>query len=94
MTLDVALLIGFSFCRCHFMLCGGRFWHYGNLGLLASAICTIFFILTDRSALLFLGAFQLKVCWAILVGTLALMGCVIYDLNTPLSVSRYVQEKQ
>lgn len=59
-------------------------WHYGNLALLAIAICTVFFILTDRSALMFLGAFQLRTCWAILVGTISVLFCVIYDLNTPL----------
>lgn len=59
-------------------------WHYGNLALLAFAICTVFFILTDRSALMFLGAFQLRTCWAILVGTISVLFCVIYDLNTPL----------
>ncbi|KAG7366626.1 DUF4239 domain containing protein [Nitzschia inconspicua] len=59
-------------------------WHYGNLALLAFAICTVFFILTDRSALIFLGAFQLRTCWAILVGTISVLFCVIYDLNTPL----------
>lgn len=59
-------------------------WHYGNLILLASAICTIFFILTDRPALIFLGAFQLRTAWSLLVCTISVMGCVIYDLNTPL----------
>jgi hypothetical protein len=59
-------------------------WHYGNLILLASAICTIFFMLTDRPALVFLGAFQLRVAWSLLVCTISVMGCVIYDLNTPL----------
>jgi hypothetical protein len=59
-------------------------WHYGNLALLAAAICTVFFIITDRSALIFLGAFQLRTCWAILVGTISVLFCVIYDLNTPL----------
>jgi hypothetical protein len=59
-------------------------WHYGNLALLAFAICTVFLILTDRSALIFLGAFQLRTCWAMLVGTISLLFCVIYDLNTPL----------
>jgi hypothetical protein len=59
-------------------------WHYGNLALLAFAICTVFFILTDRSALIFLGALQLRTCWAMLVGTISVLFCVIYDLNTPL----------
>lgn len=60
-------------------------WHYGNLGLMGTAICVIFFILTDRSALVFLGAFQLKLCWAMLAGTMSVMSVVIYDLNTPLT---------
>jgi hypothetical protein len=69
-------------------------WHYGNLGLLATTICVIFFIMTDRSALRFLGGFQLKLCWSMLVGTIAVMAIVIYDLNTPLKgVFQIVKEK-
>lgn len=60
-------------------------WHYGNLSVLASAICIIFLVLTDRTALNFLGGFQLRMCWSMLIGTFAMLGVVIYDLNTPLS---------
>lgn len=60
-------------------------WHYGNLAILALAICVIFLMLTDKSALLFLGGFQLRMCWSMLIGTFAMLAVVIYDLNTPLS---------
>jgi hypothetical protein len=60
-------------------------WHYGNLAVLASAICVIFLVLTDKTALNFLGGFQLRMCWSMLIGTFAMLGVVIYDLNTPLS---------
>jgi hypothetical protein len=67
-------------------------WHYVNLGLLATAVCVIFFIMTDRSALRFLGGFELKLCWSMLVGTIAVMSVVIYDLNTPLRGGLSVRE--
>ena len=60
-------------------------WHYGNLTILALAICTTFLVLTDKTALQFLGGFQLRLCWSMLVGTFAMLAVVIYDLNTPLS---------
>jgi hypothetical protein len=60
-------------------------WHYGNLALLALAICTIFLVLTDMPALLFLGGFQLRMCWSMLIGTFTMLAVVLYDLNTPMS---------
>ncbi len=60
-------------------------WHYGNLCILALAILFIFLVLTDKTALLFLGGFQLRMCWSMLIGTLSMLAVVIYDLNTPLS---------
>ena len=60
-------------------------WHYGNLCILALTILFTFLVLTDKTALLFLGGFQLRVCWSMLIGTLSMLVVVIYDLNTPLS---------
>ena len=60
-------------------------WHYGNLYILALAICFIFLTLTDKPALLFLGGFQLRICWAMLIGTFSMLAVVIYDLNSILS---------
>jgi len=60
-------------------------WHYGNLSVLAAAICIIFLVLTDRTALQFLGGFQLRMCWGMLIGTISMLAAVVYDLNTPLS---------
>ena len=60
-------------------------WHYGNLTILAMAILFIFLVLTDKTALLFLGGFQLRVCWAMLIGTFSMLAVVVYDLNNPLS---------
>ena len=60
-------------------------WHYGNLAILALAICVIFLAETDMTALKFLAGFQLKMCWSMLVGSFSMMATVILDLNTPLS---------
>jgi hypothetical protein len=60
-------------------------WHYGNLSILAGAILFIFLVLTDKTALAFLGGFQLRLCWSMLIGTFTMLGIVIYDLNSPLS---------
>ena len=60
-------------------------WHYGNLCILGLAILFIFLVLTDKTALLFLGGFQLRMCWAMLIGTLSMLLVVIVDLNSPLS---------
>jgi hypothetical protein len=60
-------------------------WHYGNLAVLALAISIIFLVMTDRTALQFLGGFQLRLCWAMLIGTFSMLAVVIYDLSTPLS---------
>ena len=62
-------------------------WHYGNLCILALSILFTFLVLTDKTALLFLGGFQLRVCWSMLIGTLSMLVVVVYDLNTPLSGS-------
>lgn len=60
-------------------------WHYGNLCILAVAILFIFLVLTDKTALAFLGGFQLRLCWSMLIGTLSMLVAVVYDLNNPLT---------
>lgn len=67
-------------------------WHYGNLTLLAMGILLTFLIQTDYSALLFLGGLQLRLCWAMLIGTITMLGIVIYDLNMPLSGTYQVRK--
>ena len=69
-------------------------WHYGNLCILALAICFIFLTLTDKPALLFLGGFQLRICWAMLIGTFSMLAVVIYDLNSILSGTFQVRKKR
>lgn len=61
--------------------------HYFSLALLATAICFVFFVETDRELLFFLAGFQLRVIWSLLVGVFATMGVVFYDLATPFSGS-------
>jgi hypothetical protein len=68
-------------------------WHYGNLCILAMAILFIFLVLTDKTALLFLGGFQLRMCWAMLIGTLSMLLAVIFDLNSPLGGTFTVIQK-
>jgi len=60
-------------------------WHYGNLCILALTILFTFLVLTDKTALLFLGGFQLRICWSMLIGTLSMLVVVVVDLNSPLS---------
>lgn len=69
-------------------------WHYGNLCILAMALLFIFLVLTDKTALLFLGGFQLKMCWSMLIGTFSMLAVVIYDLNSPLSGAFQVVKPQ
>jgi hypothetical protein len=59
--------------------------HYLNLTMLALAICTIFLMETDQAVLKFLDAFEIRTCWAILVGAFSMLGMVCYDLATPYS---------
>jgi hypothetical protein len=59
-------------------------WHYGNIFLLGLGICVIFLFLTDKPALQFLGNFQLRVCWAMLLGCFSMLTVTIVDLTTPL----------
>jgi hypothetical protein len=59
-------------------------WHYGNIFLLGIGICVIFLFLTDKPALQYLGDFQLRVCWAMLLGCFSMLTVTIVDLNTPL----------
>ncbi|KAL3938491.1 MAG: hypothetical protein SGBAC_006607 [Bacillariaceae sp.] len=59
-------------------------WHYGSICILGLGICLIFLILTDKPSLLFLGDFQLRVCWSILLGSFSMLAVTIVDLITPL----------
>lgn len=59
-------------------------WHYGNICILGLGICVIFLFLTDKPALQFLGDFQLRVCWAMLLGCFSMLTVTIVDLITPL----------
>jgi hypothetical protein len=59
--------------------------HYANIVALASTILFVFLLETDQNAMQFLLGFELSICWALLIGTYALLGVVIYDLSTPFS---------
>lgn len=61
--------------------------HYANLLTLASCICLVFLIETDRDLIFFLAGFQLRLLWSILVGIFAMMATVIYDLESPFGGS-------
>lgn len=60
-------------------------WHYFNLAMLAMAICTIFLMESDQAVLKLLDAFEIRTCWAILIGAFSMLGMVCYDLTTPYS---------
>jgi hypothetical protein len=61
--------------------------HYANLLALASCICLVFLIETDRDVIFFLAGFQLRLLWSILIGIFAMMATVIYDLESPFGGS-------
>ena len=61
--------------------------HYVNLLVLASCICLVFLIETDRDLIFFLAGFQLRLLWSILIGIFAMMASVIFDLESPFSGS-------
>lgn len=60
-------------------------WHYATICILGVGICVIFLVLTDKTELLLLGDFQLRMCWAILLGCFSMLATTIIDLNTPLT---------
>lgn len=63
--------------------------HYGNMVLLAVTLLFVFLLETstpaqaDSNATLL--TFQLRICWAVLIGTYTMLAVVIYDLCTPWS---------
>lgn len=61
--------------------------HYANLVVLASCICLVFLVETDRDLIFFLAGFQLRLLWSILIGIFAMMASVIYDLESPFGGS-------
>jgi hypothetical protein len=66
--------------------------HYVNLISLASSICFIFLLETDRDLIFFLAGFQLRILWSVLIGTFAMMAAVIYDLSNPFGGSYSVAD--
>jgi len=61
--------------------------HYINLIALASCICLVFLIETDRDLIFFLAGLQIRLLWSILIGIFAMMATVIYDLESPFGGS-------
>lgn len=59
--------------------------HYANIVLIANTLLFVFLLETDQDAMQFLVGFQLSICWAMLVGTYAMLGVIIYDLATPFA---------
>jgi hypothetical protein len=56
--------------------------HYTNMVVLAFALLFVFLLQTDNDTLQFLIDFQLSICWALLVGSYALLAAVIWDLRS------------
>lgn len=54
-----------------------------TIAILSVLISLVFFIETDQNILLFLGSFELKVIWSMLIGMFAAVLCVVYDLSNP-----------
>jgi len=63
--------------------------HYVTITALTAAILFVFLIETDRPVILFLDNFQLRLIWALLVGTLTAIYCIGIDLSSPF-VGTYV----
>jgi hypothetical protein len=59
--------------------------HYVTLVILALAECIVFLMETNQDVIFFLSAFQLKVLWAIIVGTFTACFAVFYDLGAPFT---------
>lgn len=57
--------------------------HYVILTLLAGSICTTFLMETNQELLIFLSAIQLRILWAMLIGTFSSLAVVNYDLRDP-----------
>ena len=57
--------------------------HYIILSTLGASICWSFLIETNQDVLIFLNALQLRILWMMLIGTMAALAGVCYDLSDP-----------
>ncbi|KAL7482900.1 hypothetical protein ACHAW6_008554 [Cyclotella cf. meneghiniana] len=57
--------------------------HYAILALLGCSICGVFLMETNQELLIFLNAIQLKILWAMLIGTFSSLAVVNYDMIDP-----------
>lgn len=57
--------------------------HFVIVFALGGSICLAFLMETNQEILLFLNRLQLRTLWTILIGTLAALGVVCYDLSEP-----------
>jgi len=64
--------------------------HFAIVFALGGSICLAFLMETNQEILLFLNKFQLRTLWTILIGTLAALGVVCYDLSEPFRGSYQV----
>jgi len=68
--------------------------HYYILTMLALSMCFTFMIESSQEILYFLNAVQLRILWAILIGTFSALAAVCYDLLEPFQGSYQVTFKQ
>lgn len=54
--------------------------HYAILALLGCSICGVFLMETNQNVLIFLTAIQLRILWAMLIGTFSSLAVVNYDM--------------
>ena len=54
--------------------------HYAILSLLGCSICLVFLMETNQNVLIFLTAIQLRILWAMLIGTFSSLAVVNYDM--------------
>jgi hypothetical protein len=59
--------------------------HYVNMVVLAFGLLFVFLLQTDNGTMQFLIDFQLSICWALLIGSYALLAAVIWDLRSVAS---------
>jgi hypothetical protein len=57
--------------------------HYFTIISLMVTMLLVFLMETDRSLILFLNSFQLRLTWGILVGTFTSISCIGFDLANP-----------
>lgn len=54
--------------------------HYAILALLGCSICGVFLMEKNQNVLIFLTAIQLRILWAMLIGTFSSLAVVNYDM--------------